>query len=244
MTESAQPISLVPDNAWGLKDTWQAVGAVVAALIIAVVAVTVGLAAGPFDRANETVTASATLMISLVAEAAMIAAVWWFAVRRRGASWTSIGFRRPNTNRTAAGIPLTLFAAFFVIALFSFVVFEFGLRDPDDAVIPPALLRGSLLLALFVTSVVVAPVAEETFFRGFVFGGLRGSWGPIGGGAASAGLFGLAHPDLFLIVPVTILGALLVWLYVWTGSLWGPIGAHAAFNALQLLPQLIPGANL
>ena len=85
------------------------------------------------------------------------------------------------------------------------------------------------------------PVAEETFFRGFLYGGLRGSWGPVRGGAVSAGLFGLAHPDLFLIVPVTLLGALLVWLYAWTGSLWGadrrprhvqrpPAAARAAFG--------------
>ena len=239
VSEALPSVSLIPRATWGPKDALKAVGAVAAALFAAIVAITAGLAFGPFDGGSETVLAAATLTISLVVEAAMIVAVLWFAVRRRGASWTSLGFRRPNASRMLVGVPATLFAAFFVVALFSYVVFELGLRDPGDTVIPPALLSGSLLLALFLTSVVVAPVAEETFFRGFLYGGLRGSWGPVRGGAVSAGLFGLAHPDLFLIVPVTLLGALLVWLYAWTGSLWGPIAVHAMFNALQLLPELL-----
>ena len=212
---------------------------VVVSVILVIIATGVFLVVVPSDGRGDTTVGAATLAISMLAEAAMVAVVWWFAVKRRGASWRNVGFRSPNANRMAIGVPATLFAAFFTIGLFSFVVFELGLRDPDDSVIPPELLAGPLLLALFATSVIVAPIAEETFFRGFVFGGLRGRWGAVRGGAASAALFGLAHPDLFLIVPVTILGALLVMLYVWTDSLWGPIAVHAMFNALQLLPELV-----
>ncbi len=212
---------------------------VVISVILVIIFTGVFLALVPSDGRGDTTVGAATLTISMLAEGAMLAAVWRFAIKRRGASWRDVGFRSPNTNRMAIGVPATLFAAFFTIGLFSFVVFELGLRDLDDSVIPPELLTSPLLPALFATSVIVAPIAEETFFRGFVFGGLRGRWGAVRGGAASAALFGLAHPDLFLIVPVTILGALLVMLYVWTDSLWGPIAVHAMFNALQLLPELV-----
>ena len=228
---------------WGPAQTWQAVGSVVTAVVVGFAGVTVVLAVTSAPSATGTATGIATLAISLLAELAMVAAVWWFAVRRRGASWGVIGFRPPKANRMAIGVPATLFSAFFLVGLFSFIVFKLGWRDLDDSSLPPELLAGSLLVALFVTSVIVAPLAEETFFRGFVFGGLRGSWGTIRAGAASAALFGLAHPDLILIVPVTILGLLLVTLYVWTDSLWGPIAVHAMFNSLQLLPELTSGAG-
>jgi membrane protease YdiL (CAAX protease family) len=231
-----------PAVAWGPIDIVQTIGAVVLTILITFVGAAVILGATRTTGDISTRAGAATLAVSLVAELAMVVAVWWFAVRRHGASWTAIGFRSPNTSRTAIGVPITLFAAFFAVVLFSFAVFELGLRDPEDSSIPKELLSGSLLLALFCTSVVVAPLMEETFFRGFVFGGLRRSWGGMRAGAASAVIFGLAHPDLFLIVPVTILGVLLVLLYVWTDSLWGPIAVHAMFNALQLLPELLPGA--
>jgi len=212
---------------------------VVASVILVIIATGVFLVVVPSDGRGDTTVGATTLAISMLAEATMVAVVWWFAIKRRGASWRDVGFRSPNANRMAIGVPATLLAAFFMMGLFSFVVFELGLRDLDDSVLPPELLAGPLLLVLFATSVIVAPIAEETFFRGFVFGALRSRWGAIRGGAASATLFGLAHPDLFLIVPVTILGALLVLLYVWTDSLWGPIAVHAMFNGLQLLPELV-----
>ncbi len=211
---------------------------VVTSVILVIIATGVFLALVPSDGGADTRVGAVTLAISMLAEGAMVTAVWWFAIKRRGASWQNVGFRSPKANRMVIGVPATLFAAFFTIGLFSFVVFELGLRDLDDSAIPAELLAGPLLLALFATSVIVAPIAEETFFRGFVFGGLRGRWGAVRGGAASAALFGLFHPDLFLIVPVTILGALLVMLCVWTDSLWGPIAVHAMFNGLQLLPEL------
>jgi membrane protease YdiL (CAAX protease family) len=97
--------------------------------------------------------------------------------------------------------------------------------------------------ALFVC--VIAPIAEEFFFRGFVFGVLRG-WRIIVRGrnigtwvaAVLTGiLFGLAHlgsaPVVFL-VPLGFLGFVLCIMRWRTGSLYPGMALHSANNALAL----------
>ncbi len=37
------------------------------------------------------------------------------------------------------------------------------------------------IVLLFVVAVIVAPVVEETYFRGWIFTGLHQSWGPVAG---------------------------------------------------------------
>jgi membrane protease YdiL (CAAX protease family) len=84
---------------------------------------------------------------------------------------------------------------------------------------------------------IVAPIAEELFFRGFLFTALWRALGWIPGALIAGGLFGLIHaggtPAVFL-VPLAALGFLLCWLYRKTGSLLPGMGVHAFNNALAL----------
>jgi membrane protease YdiL (CAAX protease family) len=43
------------------------------------------------------------------------------------------------------------------------------------------------------------------------------------------------------IVPFTVIGMLLAWAYVVSGSLWMSIGAHFAFNAISFLITVASG---
>jgi uncharacterized protein len=85
----------------------------------------------------------------------------------------------------------------------------------------------------------VAPLSEELFFRGFMYGGLRRRF-PVWAAIAISGVvFGLVHytgPDSIGVVPqLAVLGFLLAWLYERTGSLWPPILLHLLNNSLALL---------
>lgn len=90
-------------------------------------------------------------------------------------------------------------------------------------------------LALGVGAVILAPLAEEALFRGFLFRNLRASMGLPRAALLSGVLFGLAHMHLGFFLPLTALGVALALLYAWSGSLWVPILAHAAWNALTLV---------
>jgi membrane protease YdiL (CAAX protease family) len=81
---------------------------------------------------------------------------------------------------------------------------------------------------------VVAPVAEELFFRGFLFGGLR-RHGLVVAALVSGTAFGLAHvasSPIGFIVPLAALGVILALLYERTGSLYPSMGLHALNNSV------------
>lgn len=95
-------------------------------------------------------------------------------------------------------------------------------------------------LVLVAVVCLVAPAAEELFFRGMLFGWLRRRL-PRWLAVSLAGvLFGLAHVDpasgsalmasLPLVLPLGFVGAGLCLLYERYGSLWVPAAAHAAVN--------------
>ena len=91
------------------------------------------------------------------------------------------------------------------------------------------------LLALAIG--LLAPFAEELFFRGLVFGWLR-RWGFWFAALVSAGLFGLAH-GVNVVLPASFaLGLLNAIAYERSGSIWPAIVSHATFNGTSLLALL------
>lgn len=95
--------------------------------------------------------------------------------------------------------------------------------------------RDTFALALYgLTTVVAAPLGEEVFYRGFVFGGLA-SWGFWPAAAVSSAIFALSHLDAATLIPFTLVGITLCWLYWRSGSLWDAIAFHSMFNLLSFI---------
>lgn len=94
--------------------------------------------------------------------------------------------------------------------------------------------------------IVMAPIAEEFFFRAFFYRALRnslarrfGRWrGAVLGALLTGLLFGAVHfePDAVAIIPVlAALGVMFCLVYERTGSLFSVIGLHALINATAYL---------
>ena len=104
-----------------------------------------------------------------------------------------------------------------------------------DAAAAPLLVAGSVL---------VAPVAEELFFRGMVFGALRSKLDFWPAAGISGALFALSHLQttlegyLLVILIIAPLGVWLAWVYERRRTLVVPILVHATFNLVQVF-QLI-----
>ncbi|MGI8460103.1 MAG: CPBP family intramembrane glutamic endopeptidase [Solirubrobacterales bacterium] len=91
------------------------------------------------------------------------------------------------------------------------------------------------IVALGVLIVLAAPISEELFFRGFLFGGLRGKMAFWPAALISGLIFGLIHlpGGALQVPPLAIFGVLLAWLYEKTGSIWPPIMMHMIQNAIS-----------
>jgi membrane protease YdiL (CAAX protease family) len=91
---------------------------------------------------------------------------------------------------------------------------------------------GAVLAIIAVSVIVLAPLAEEAFFRGFVFQAFRRWARPAWAIILSAVVFGLAHLIPLIILPIMSLGILLAAVVERRGSLVPSIFAHATFNAI------------
>jgi membrane protease YdiL (CAAX protease family) len=95
------------------------------------------------------------------------------------------------------------------------------------------------LIAVF--AVVVAPIVEETFFRGYVFTALRTSL-PMGWAAVITGvIFGAVHgfgSPIGFLPPLAVLGTVLCLVYWKTTSLLPCIALHLTNNAIALTVAL------
>lgn len=91
--------------------------------------------------------------------------------------------------------------------------------------------RAEFILA-FLTLVVVAPVAEEILFRGYLFGKLKKTapiWVAI---LITSVIFGAAHGAWNLAIDTFALSVILCILRQITGSVWAPILLHMSKNAI------------
>jgi membrane protease YdiL (CAAX protease family) len=155
-------------------------------------------------------------------------AAWLFSLRSAGRSLVLWGFRRPNKAYFWV-VPLGLVAVYAVSIAHDLIV------NPEQQAIVSEFPHSAFGAAMFIlVAVVMAPLFEEIVFRGFLFRGFANSWGWMWGALASAAIFGAAHLQLDVFLPLAALGFVLAWAYHRTGSLWTCITMHALFNLIAV----------
>ena len=211
---------------WSTRDVWLGV---IAAAVIAGAAYGLVYSAGTFSlRLGVDLWAA---LVPTLFELLYLIPVWWFSVRKYHASLKTLGFVNFKFSVLAAGLGLLL--VYYIFSIFyASLLDDLGLRVQTD--LTPILRRLSTPWPLFATTVVVAPLVEETFFRGFVFGGLRSRYDWHWAAAISAALFAAAHMQITFFIPAFILGYLFAYLYQRSNSIWPGIIIHIVINALAV----------
>lgn len=92
---------------------------------------------------------------------------------------------------------------------------------------------------ILIAFLLVAPVAEEIFFRGVVYNAWERERGPWVAVIGSAALFAAIHTSLFALVPIFALGVALALLYRSTRSLAATMALHAGFNTISVAIALL-----
>lgn len=162
--------------------------------------------------------------------------VW---LRLRGAlSWRVLGPIRPTLGRVPVGIGVGI-AGFLVVTLLILVIEAAagGVDPPEQLAMEAALGGGPALVLGLLMAGVLAPIVEETIFRGVLFQALRRRFGLYPGMFVSGAVFAAMHLELaepLYFVALWILGIWLAAAFHRTGTLLVPILGHATFNIVAM----------
>jgi membrane protease YdiL (CAAX protease family) len=177
-------------------------------------------------------------MFMILGEGAIPLGTWLFSVRKYRCRWEALGFRKFDIKK---GLLLALIITVIGVGIsigYEALLQALGWSTSSDIYMP--FNANGIGIALFaITAVIVAPVAEETFFRGFMLQGIGKRLGYTWGTVISSALFALAHISPTNLVPIFILGLMLSWIYYKTKSIWPCIIVHAAYNSIALIFMII-----
>ncbi|MGA7075694.1 MAG: CPBP family intramembrane glutamic endopeptidase [Halobacteriota archaeon] len=111
---------------------------------------------------------------------------------------------------------------------------QFGVDPTQEALSQTAAVPG-LLPIVFLSGVIIAPIAEEIVFRGYLYKAFRDRFKPSYAIVLSAALFSVIHLELLAAAPLFVIGIVLAYVYEKTGNLMAPITLHVLNNAVAFL---------
>ena len=198
----------------------------------------------PLSLQADLAAAIITFIFSSLVEGAFLIAPLYFAnrafrsiARHTQLALQALGFRRFNASVVFSWIVLLLLVILAANFLYSYLIqtFHLPLQTNDQLLLMYSKNAPLTTYATLLVAVLVAPVCEEVFFRGFVFPGLLGGM-PVGWAIVLSSLiFAVAHADPGSFIVLFIIGLALAFLRWRTKSIWPCILLHALNNGVAAL---------
>jgi membrane protease YdiL (CAAX protease family) len=175
---------------------------------------------------------------------------FFMAVLPLAVTWRERMLHWPRVGRVAlefiVAVPLLIGVLVAEMALIAVLTHLLGATTEFGAALAP--LRNApnepRLYLLLVPMFTLGPLAEELFFRGFLYNALQRWMAPLLAVAIQAAVFALIHyqspyAEVRDLVVVFFLGIVLVGIYEWRRTLWAPIALHSLHNLLFAGPILV-----
>lgn len=199
-----------------------------------------------FDPQRMTTAKSVVVLLSQAVVDGLAILYFYLMLRARTDArfWPSIGWRdmvRSNGSLRASAVQFLSGGA--VLALV--VSFAGGLLNSKESLPIEQLLQARVSVLLFgVLGVLVAPLVEETIFRGFLYPVIARQMGITAGILITGTLFGLMHAVQLWggwgqIALLIFVGMVLTWVRARTGTVAASYFVHLGYNGLQLVGYLI-----
>lgn len=219
---------------WGLTE-------ITVALLAGIVLLgLVALALAPFTPAPAGTSSPGSVLAQIIGQMVLDIAIVGVAAflslgryRRPARDW---GLRRERPLQVVAVVGAAAGAFVIMVGYVSLVrAAGWSALEPEPNV-PSRLFDHAVVLPFTaLLLVLVAPFAEEMFFRGFMFTGLRRSVGVPLAALTSGLVWSVIHGQAGLVLPITGIGVLFALVLAATGSLWNAIAAHAIFNLVSMV---------
>jgi membrane protease YdiL (CAAX protease family) len=200
---------------------------------LAALAIGLVLVAGPFVLLNHVrIPFKATIGEGLFIGVLLAVSVALMSRTRGRPRLSELGLRSTPSRAAVGWVLVARFTFGIVSAIYVSAVHGVTPNAPVSPIAHPSTVKAiDLILAV----VVLAPLGEELFFRGFMYASLRGRVPVFWAALTSAALFGAVHPiygvTAWNLVPVLAMaGFAMCLLYERTGSLWPAIAFHFVMN--------------
>jgi membrane protease YdiL (CAAX protease family) len=209
---------------WTAQDAWIGLGLAVVAVILGALPI-VALPEASYLEVPALTVAELLYLLPVVA-----------ILGRRKASWRLLGFNAFSGGAmgVGCGIIVITYAAIFI---HNVTLMLLGVPTQAETLVD-LLDSAPVAVAVALAGILVAPFVEEIFFRGFVFQGLRQTYGWNKAALVSSALFGALHMQLVALVPTFLLGYALAIIFNRSNSIWPGIILHALVNALAIVVLL------
>jgi membrane protease YdiL (CAAX protease family) len=228
----------------GRERLWNAPAAVVLGFAFALLGtIMVEIAGSAFGSKVSHPTPAVNIVADYVFDAAFVMAALYFAFIGGRPEPAEFGYRKVAVKRALIAVVLAG-GGYYLLTWGYGSLFHITGKDklPSELGVQH---HTAALVGATVFVCVVAPMAEEFFFRGFFFGTLRRmdvklngrQLGPWIAALITAVLFGLAHTgsaNSQYLVPLGFLGFVLCLVRWWTGSLYPCMALHSFNNCLAL----------
>ena len=169
----------------------------------------------------------------------------WVFLKKRRTSWSTIGWLKPKpVHAIYALLGGVAYYAIYLVVVYALSTLFPGLDlEAEQELGFDTAIQGVALVLVFISLVILPPLAEEIVFRGFLFTGLRKVLPFASTTLIVSALFGAPHllggadVDFLWVAAIDtfILSLVLTYLREKTGNLWPSIGLHAIKNGVAFL---------
>lgn len=227
----------LPVRHWKRVDGW------IALVAVAVLSLLMGpLSVDPDSIAGFRISAN-LMLLQLVFQLGMIGLLVFYLVGARGFNIVALfGLKRQPLPMVPLWAMVWIVPGTFAVGIINFLTMPWLLKWlGQDAASPQMIVKalGETPEALTKLSVAVtvglgAPLMEELFFRGFLYGVAKRYTHWTYAALGSSLFFAVVHGNVMSLLPLTLLGLLFVAAYEQTRSLLVPIVMHSIFNLFQI----------
>jgi len=208
-----------------------------ALVLVGVVGIYVILAFGTFWLMEQWPQERVLMYLNAFITQLAFALLIWTLKKVRHWTWADFGWRYVSLRMILSKV-LGLYAVTWIVNIcYALALFNYGFTPPETDVYSKLLGQVSwytLILNLLLAGV-LAPIVEETLFRGVIFGSLQAYFGKWTAAVISAVIFSALHFQAYGFFPRFVLGMVLVYLYDRYKSLYPSVGLHALNNIVAAL---------
>lgn len=225
---------MTSDIRWKVKDLFKVLGIIFALLIAA------NLVLFLFDIDEERPGTFFIVGFLIVQHIIFLAPVFFLIFKKYGLSIQDFGLR-PIRFRTLIKWILKGIGAFvlMLIALGTILTqVKIPGFSPQTPYLPLFGETGADRIAAGIMLIVVSPIVEEIFFRGFFLQTLLSRMKPWVASALVAAVFALIHLEFQSIGIIFLLALIINWLYIRSRSIYPGIGFHILNNSLAFLVEI------